>query len=247
VFKFGTADWRVSVPAVGDMSHIDRVLGCLAAILSLSAAASGARAAPELYEYRVVHSTLGDIGSYINIVERRGDDVEVRTELHVAVSILGIVVYHQEARRIERWQHDRLVSFEGVTITNGDRLEVRGEARDGGFFITTPTDTLRAPANVHPSNPWSGMVLKTDFVMSTRTGAVFRGTVKGGELKPLAIDGKMLWLRQYEVVTDNHQVIWLDDTGVPVAFRSEEGGAQVDFVLNRRPGVTVSSLSPDGR
>jgi hypothetical protein len=67
-----------------------------AALLSVFAAVSAAQAAPEIYEYRVVHSIYGEIGRYSNTVERRGDETEVRSELRISVRILGISAYRQD-------------------------------------------------------------------------------------------------------------------------------------------------------
>ena len=105
------------------------------AFLIVAAAVSGAcgrvtptAAAPETYEYRIEHPKYGEIGRYTNVVFKTGEDTEVDSELHVTVKILGIVVYREEARRSERWREDKLVSFRSETITNGNKLEVRGEA-----------------------------------------------------------------------------------------------------------------------
>jgi hypothetical protein len=206
----------------------------LAGFLAAAAGAMPAHAAPERYDYRVIHPSYGDIGTYTNIVDRVGDDTEVTSELRIIVRMLGIVVYRQEARRTEQWHGDRLVRFDGVTVTNGDRLPVHGEARDGVFVVTTPAGTVRAPSNVHPSNPWSPMVLDTNLMMSTRTGQVESVRVRGGEIEPVALPGATLRLHQYEVVSDKRQFVWLDDSGTPVAFRTVEKGTPVDFVLTRR-------------
>jgi hypothetical protein len=202
------------------------------ASLALAAAASGsAHAAPQSYTYRVIHASYGEIGTYTNVVDQTGDDTRVDSELHVAVKILGITVFRQEARRSEYWRHQRLVSFDGVTVTNGDKIEVRGEARDGGFAIITPKGTYLAPADIHPSNPWCRMVLNADFMMSTRTGKVEHVRVLGGEEQPVAFNGNTQRLHQYEIISDRHQFVWLDDSGVTIAFRTEENGSDVDFVL----------------
>ena len=116
-------------------------------------------------------------------------------------------------------------------MTNGDKLEVRGEARGNGFAITTPSGTVMAPGNVHPSNPWSAMVLKTDYMMSTKTGRLTHVRVSGGEEEAVALAGSTMRLHQYEIVGDKRQFVWLDSSGTPVAFRTEEDGAQVDFIL----------------
>ena len=210
-------------------------------LLALVATVRPAFAAPQIYEYRVVHASHGEIGRYVNIVDRRGNDTEVRTELHIAVTILGITAYRQDAERVERWQGERLTSFDGTTVTNGERLQVHGEAQGGGFAVTTPTGTVMAPADVHPSNPWSAMVLKTDTVMSTRTGKLFHGIIEGGERKLMQLAGKLMTLRQYEIITDKHDLVWLDDQGTPVAFRTKEDGDDIDFILQRREKLIANS------
>jgi hypothetical protein len=68
-------------------------------------------------------------------------------------------------------------------------------------------------------------------MMSTRTGKVEHVRVTGGEKESVAFNGSTLRLHQYEIVSDRHQFVWLDDSGVTVAFRTEENGSPVDFVL----------------
>jgi hypothetical protein len=210
-------------------------------LLAMSAAPGVALAVPEIYEYRVVHATRGEIGRYANIVDRRGNETLVRSELHIAITVLGITAYRQDADRVERWHGERLTWFDGTTITNGEKLQVHGEAQGSGFAVTTPSGTVMAPANIHPSNPWSAMVLKTDTLMSTRTGKVLRGVTRGGERKPTRLDGKSMTLRQYEIISDKHEFVWLDDQGTPVAFRTQEDGDDIDFILERRGKLVANS------
>lgn len=212
-----------------------------AAVLLAAGFAAPAHAAPVRYEYRVVHPTYGDIGTYTNIVDREGDHTEVTSKLHIAVRLLGITVYRQDAERTELWHGKTLERFDGVTVTDGERLPVHGQAKNGGFVITTPSGTVTAPASVHPSNPWSPMVLDTGYMMSTRTGQVLPVHVRGGEVEPVALSGVTLKLHQYEVVSDKHQFVWLDDRGTPVAFRTNEHGKPVDFVLMGRQQLADSA------
>src|SRR5438045_9332996 len=85
-------------------------------------------AAPERMVYRVQHSRYGNIGTYSNAVEKTGNVTTVTTEAHIAVSILGVVLYRQDIARQERWHADRLVSFHGVTTVNGRSSELSGSA-----------------------------------------------------------------------------------------------------------------------
>jgi len=216
-------------------------------VLSLGAAlalAGPARASTTVYEYHVEHPRYGDIGTYNNVVKQTGDDFEVKSELHIAVKILGIVVFREDGKRTENWQGDRLVSFEGVTETNGDRIEVHGEARGDTFVVTTPDGVVTAPARVHPSNPWRAKVLDTDTLISTKTGRVETVSVRGGDEASVTLDGRDLRLRQYEIDGTKRQFVWLDDRGVAVAFRTDEAGTPIDFILTHAPQIEAENHLP---
>src|SRR5690348_9963201 len=90
---------------------------CLAGGLLLSGASDAAQA-PQKLAFTVHHSRYGRIGTYTNTIVRSGGETTVTTEIHIAVSILGITLYRQEALRQEHWNGERLVSFHGVTTTN---------------------------------------------------------------------------------------------------------------------------------
>lgn len=190
---------------------------------------------PQVYEYRVEHPLYGDIGTYTNIVHTTGDTADVETHLDVVVKLLGIVVHRQEAERREHWQHDRLTLFHSVTNTNGHELDVDGVARGNAFVITSPAGTITAPANVRPSNPWSPAILSANSVMSTKSGRVFTARLEDVKDEVVTVDGKPERLRRFDVYTDKLQTVWLDEHNVPVAFRTEEDGAPIDFVLMRYP------------
>jgi hypothetical protein len=72
-------------------------------------------AAAETFEYRIDHPTYGEIGRYVNIVRQGRGETEVDSELRIAVKVLGITVYREEAQRVEHWRSDMLVSFDGTS------------------------------------------------------------------------------------------------------------------------------------
>jgi len=206
----------------------------LLCVLMLCAGTAAASATDATYQYRILHPRYGDIGTYSNIVRQTGDTTEVSTQLNVAVKVLGIVMYREEATRTEHWQGNRLVAFEGVTVTNGARLEVRGEAKGDNFVVSTPSGNVTAPGKVHPSNPWALAVLNTDFMMSTKSGRVDKVTVTGGKEEAVTFDGKPQHLKQFEIDGPKRQFVWVDNNDTVVAFRTEEDGSPIDFILTRR-------------
>jgi hypothetical protein len=204
------------------------ILGTIAALLALPA-----HATPQVYEYRIEHPTYGSIGTYTNTVDHTGDNTEVVSRLHVLVKVFGMVVFREDAQRTEFWQSDRLTSFEGITTTNGKKIAIHGEARDKSFVITSPSGTRIAPANVHPSNPWSLNIFNTDVMMSTKSGKLFDVRLVSKTEKSVTFDGVSEKLHQYDVDGDQRQIVWTNDNGVTVAFRILENGTPVDFVLMR--------------
>jgi hypothetical protein len=204
------------------------IAGALVAVL-----AAPAWALPQIYEYRIEHPTYGAIGTYTNTVETTGGNTEVVSTMHVLIKVLGMVVYREDAQRTELWQNDRFTSFRGITITNGDRVEIHGEALDGTFVITSPGGTSVAPANVHPSNPWSVKIFNTNVMMSTKSGELFNVRLVAEVEKAVTLDGVVERLHQYEVDGDQTQLVWLNDRGDTIAFRVLDRGTPIDFVLVR--------------
>src|SRR5207249_3228327 len=123
-------------------------------------------ASPERMVYRVQHSRYGNIGTYSNAVEKTGNVTTVTTEAHIAVSILGVVLYRQDIARQERWNADRLVSFHGVTTVNGRSYELSGSAEGDRFVLMSPEGPIVAPATVRIANPWSADALRGDTLLT---------------------------------------------------------------------------------
>jgi len=194
-----------------------------------------AHAGPQVLTYQVEHPTYGNIGTYTNRIDQRGDAVDVETELHVAVKMLGIAVFRQDANRYEHWEKGRLVSYASDTMDNGRKIDVTGKAQGNNFIVLSPLGTFTGPAQVHPSNPWSPQLLDTDTMMSTKTGRIMPVKVTDTGEVEIAFDGHPMRLRQYFVDTEKHQVVWLDRDGVVYAFQTQEQGAAINFVLQRRP------------
>lgn len=202
-----------------------------AALLAFVPAAL-AQSTTQVLSYNVEHPTYGNIGTYTNTVSQDGNGADVRTDLHIAVKVIGIQLFHQDATREERWDNEHLVGFKSNTDDNGTQIGVTGQADGSGFHITsTSNGLLMAPPQVHPSNPWAPFVLDTNVMMSTKTGKVSPVVVKDTGEVTMTFDGKQMRVRQWFVDDDKHQVVWIDDRGVVVAFQTQEQGSPINFVL----------------
>jgi hypothetical protein len=215
----------------------------LAATLAFVSPAS-AQSAQQVLTYNVEHAKYGTIGTYTNTVSQSGDSALVQTVLHIAVKIIGISMFHQDATRQEHWKKERLVGFESTTDDNGTKISVNGKAGANGFDIqSSAIGKVVAPPEVHPSNPWAPFVLKTDTMMSSKTGKVLPVVVTDTGEVTVTLDGKQVRAHQWFIDDDKHQIVWIDDKGVVVAFQTNERGDQINFVL-ARPTAAASAPAP---
>lgn len=216
------------------MGRLSRLILWATVATAMGAASADAQTG-QTYRYRITHSSFGEIGTYTNTVSQSGDLTQVETQLRIAVKLLGLVVYREEADRTEQWRGDRLMAFKGVTAVNGDKLEVRGEAHGDQFVIKSPSGVQTAPGTVVSSNPWPGKQFKTNLMMSTKTGQLDKIDVSGGHDTIITIGGLTMPVRHYVIQSDKRQEVWVDERGVPVRFRSEEADGPVDFTLATSP------------
>ena len=117
------------------------------------ASPSPASAALQKLVYQVRHSTYGSIGTYTNSVETNGNETKVTTEGRIRVSILGIVLYRQDFDRVERWVGERLMSFQGLTTTNGRSTEVKGKAEGDSFAVNNRGVPVTSAGAASPCRP----------------------------------------------------------------------------------------------
>jgi hypothetical protein len=202
-------------------------------------------AGQQTYTYVVEHPTYGKIGTYSDTVIQDKDAMRIDTHLRVAVRVLGIVMHREEADRTEIWKGDRLVSFHGVTTTNGKTLVVDGAARGNEFVINSPFGTSVAPADVSPSTPWALRLKRPQVtMMSTKTGKLEEARLVASDQSVESVFGTPMAVRHFQIATDKRQDVWLSPHDIPLRFRTEAGGTPIDFTLTPD---TLAALAPNAR
>ena len=233
---------------IGRCAHRARSFGFSAGLVVAFASGAAALAAtPMQLNYRVTHSTFGDIGTYTNTIEpAAGGGTTVQTRAHFQVKMLGVTLHREDAQRTERWQGNRLISFSSVTNKGSGALVVRGEARGNSFVINSPQGTISAPATVHPANPWSANFLSSNTMMRPDSGKLERVRVTGGDESVVNINGRPVRARKYEVDGAERYTVWLDPQGVPVQFVADDDGGKVTFTLCSCSGCNIAVAQEAG-
>jgi hypothetical protein len=223
------------------MGRIDGMAGIVATLLL---AAGAARA--ETYSYTIQHPTFGDIGSYVDRIERTQDGMRIDTTVHIAVRTLGIVLHREDAQRSQEWRNGRLMRFEGVTTTNGATIAIRGEAQGDRFVVDSPNGTATAPSNVVVSDPWQATRSRTGagsaVMLSTKSGKIETVHASGGDAAVLSVHGVDVPARHYVYATNKQQDVWLSERGIPLQFRTVENGTPIDFTLSRESLATLAAV-----
>lgn len=234
-------------------SNIGFALGAaaLAGGLAVAVLAVPARAAaePETFVYAVTHPRYGDIGTYQRVIDRQGGVTRARSRLTIAVKIMGMVVHRERDDQNETWRDGRLVSFNSVSDTAGKHLAVSGEASGGRFLINTPTGVVTAPADVSAADPLGLEHVGRGPVVLIKSGRVEQVNVVGGQAERIALGRASVETRHFIANTaaqPDKWEVWVDREGVPVKFRSREGGALVDFTLvSPPPGAAAGPLAEE--
>src|SRR5262249_22419253 len=226
------------------MTRARTLLG--ATSLCLLAGTAPAFAGQQVYTYSVVHPIYGEIGTFTDTIDRSAQTLRIDSRLRVAVRLLGVVAYREEADTTEILHGDRLMSLQSVTNKDGRHLEVHGEAQGDQFMVNCTLGTFTAPGTISPSDPWVVKRTGDETVVSTSTGRIIHVKVSGGDYDTVSMGGAAVSARHFVVSGDKRQEVWLDNRDIPIKFRTIEDGTPIDFVLQNVAAsgteTTVASL-----
>lgn len=208
--------------------------GAVSSAILCAAPAASTPAQVQKLVYVAHHSRYGRIGTFTNTITRNGDETEVDSEVRIAVSFFGITAFRQNASRQERWKDGRLVSFHGVTTTNGNSIELSGAAQDDHFVLQKPNgEMVVAPANVKLANPWSAAALRGNEMFTTDRGRLDDVNVTTGSAD-IRMGGKPIHTTRYNV--------YLLDGEKKYEVDVDDGGTVDQFVIYNPGGTITFSL-----
>jgi len=207
--------------------------------------AASAHAEGYKLDYKVSHSKYGNIGSFSNTVDTEGKDTTITTRENIAVKVIGITAFKQEAQRVEKWNGDRLVSLHAVTNMNGKQSPVDGVAQGDKFVITSPKGVTEAPANIRVANPWSPTLMNGDTILSPDDGTVSKVQITSAPAT-VNVGGSDVQAKLYDIQftgSEKKYQVWFDPSGTPVMFNMHDKDGTVTFTLNSKTPVNPAIAS----
>jgi acyl-[acyl-carrier-protein]-phospholipid O-acyltransferase/long-chain-fatty-acid--[acyl-carrier-protein] ligase len=227
---------RFSVPLIARARHARhaRAALLLLGLVAFGAALPGNALASEdsrQLTYRIRHERLGEIGSLVQDISVGAESTEVVTRINVHASLFGVPLKRMESHWRESWQDGVLKTFAGTTTADGTTAELRGEAGEGAFLIRKGGETIAAPVDVQPVNPWSLRFTRASVFMSPETGRLTEAAIVDEGMTSVKVNGRMLHLRRYRASFEGDHELYFDDAGMLVQFSYSEFAGRLVITL----------------
>ena len=123
------------------------------ALAGLGALPRPALAAPPEIRFRVLREG-SVIGSHRVLFRDGADGMVARTEVDIAVRLMGFTVFRYTHRFEEVWAGGKLRGVASRTDRNGRVTEASARVEGGGLLVTGPEGVLRLPAEAAPLSWW---------------------------------------------------------------------------------------------
>ena len=121
--------------------------------LALLGLAAPARAQPVSLGFRIMRAG-SSIGTHRVEFTRAGEALTVRSEVEIAVKVMGFTVFHFNHRQEEVWAGDRLQSAASRQFRNGRTEAMTARAEAGAVLVHGPEGDYRLPADAAPLAWW---------------------------------------------------------------------------------------------
>lgn len=186
------------------------------------------------FAYTIHDDSHGEVGTFTNVVVRKGGDIIVRNRTRVRVKVMFVTVHRYESDTEAVWRDGRLVSFSGKVFDNGRRASFRGRAEGGGFVVDSTGGKLNAPGDVFPIYPWSIDVVRTTSIVDAELPKLYDVKISPAGNETIKRGGRDIATRKFTVLGDVEARLWFDTRDIPIRFLLRRDDDNVTFML--RPG-----------
>ena len=158
------------------------------------------------------------IGTHALSFADEAGKLTVTTDIHLAVRVLGIVVYRYRHRCSEAWSGSDLLSLAARTDDNGSVYNVQ-------------RDDLAA-LGLLPSTHWNPAQVRQQALLNTQTGEVARVSVREEGTEAVATARRTIAATRYAFTGDIRMEQWFDERSrwVKSTFRATDG-SRIEYIL----------------
>lgn len=147
---------------------------------------------------------------------KRSGDIQVSSDVEIAVSFAMVTLYRYRQTSVDLWQEGKLVAADCDTNDNGTatslqlraangRLEGQGAAGRVEFALGTMTDLCF----------WNPAVVKQRGLIDTQTGEFAKLAMQDGDRTEIQVDGRPIRTQHYTLAATKGRAgeVWYDEAG----------------------------------
>jgi uncharacterized protein DUF6134 len=163
---------------------------------------------------------------------RSGDQLMVRTDAKIVVTLLGIPLYHFTHEAEEQWTNGQLVSLTSRSDDDGEPRRVAFKL-DGDRLRGTYNGRMRDyPATLIPASLWDPETVHQHILLDPYRGRARQVTVADKGEETIMIKGKAIIAHHYAITDKNTGDIWYSSSGQLVRFRFFAwDGSEIQIIL----------------
>jgi hypothetical protein len=167
-------------------------------LLALTLASPGEARERSRWDF-TVYLDQKKIGQHSFEVTNSDGITQVRSEARFRYRFLLIPAYSYDHSAAERWSDDCLLGLDADTVTNGDRIRVSGERRDGGFTVVSDDGPANLPECVMSFAYWNPDFLEQQRLLNPQTGEYVSVQIEAVGADRLEVNGELVDARRYRL------------------------------------------------
>ena len=166
-----------------------------------------------------------DIGTQSVEFIRNGDRLTVRTHVAIAVSMVGITVFHFTHEAEEQWQDGRLVRITSQTDDDGQPRQVDLKLDGGRLRGTYNGHAVDYAGDLIPASLWHPQTVYQSVLLDPIKGRDRKVTIADKGEEPLQVRGQTVRAHHYSMTGQISREIWYGPDGqiVQVRFPAKDG------------------------
>lgn len=158
----------------------------------------------------VVKRNGSPIGTLKIDFKRDGKSLIATSDYSIKVKLMAIVLYRYDKRMVERYEDGRLVAYETDIDDNGTKSQVRVSQEGEALSIVHPKGSLKAPLGMFPSTYWPPGTINQTQMIDSSEGVLLNVKTVEVAAEELAIDGRTVSAKRYEMSGDAERQLWYD-------------------------------------
>lgn len=173
-----------------------------------------------------------EIGSHILKFEARGQSIDVRVEVHIAVWFGFIPLYRFDHLSHEVWRDGALVRLTAEAQINSDDFKVEVRPDGAGLSLSINGETTPIDADIVPASLWNIALVNRDRILDPANGKIRSVATSDAGVETIMVRGREVAARRYVMTGDFERELWYDQAGVLMQVRLKgSDGSEILYLL----------------